>query len=417
MHLTILLIVLIATTSLVGIAQATATPEGLTLTVYFDGAVLVDYIVRLDPESPAANVTLFGQVWESILVIDERELPLDYAVLLGEITVFSLGAEEATVTYLTQDLTTKNGRFWTVNITAPINTTVILPTKAAIISLNRVPELIEGDEDHIVLIMPAGLVEVTYVIGVLGTKEHAQIVITAAEHTITDIGNLNVTVTHAEAKLQDAKDAFNGGDYVQAEMLGYEAEDLAVQTNNTATLARTRIDEGETAIINADNEGRTTGLPAAQALLNQANSAYAVGDYEQALTLATEAKNRADEATTPLPYYVGLVALVVALAVGVLVYRFRIRPKAGDETKPRRRIDVAQILHRHDLRPEEKAAIQFLGEHDGESFESELYKTLELPRTTTWRMLRRLETMGIVKITKYRKQNYVRVKKRYEIKK
>ena len=181
-HLTILLIVLIATTSSVGIAQATATPEGLTLTVYFDGAVLVDYLVRLDPESPAANVTLFGQVWESILVIDERDLPLDYAVLHGEITVFSLGAEEATVTYLTQDLTTKNGRFWTVNIIAPINTTVILPTKAAIISLNRVPELIEGDEDHIVLIMPAGLVEVTYVIGVLGTKEHAQIVITAARN-------------------------------------------------------------------------------------------------------------------------------------------------------------------------------------------------------------------------------------------
>ena len=70
-----------------------------------------------------------------------------------------------------------------------------------------------------------------------------------------------------------------------------------------------------------------------------------------------------------------------------------------------------------DLRPEEEQAVQFLVEMNGEAFEAQLYERLGLPRTSLWRMTRRLQRMGIVDIKKVRRQNLISIRKRYELKK
>jgi uncharacterized membrane protein len=68
------------------------------------------------------------------------------------------------------------------------------------------------------------------------------------------------------------------------------------------------------------------------------------------------------------------------------------------------------------LMPEEKRAVQFLVDNNGEAFEAELYDYVRLPRTTTWRLVKRLERMGIIRTSKFRRQNLIRVKSKYDIK-
>jgi uncharacterized membrane protein len=77
-------------------------------------------------------------------------------------------------------------------------------------------------------------------------------------------------------------------------------------------------------------------------------------------------------------------------------------------------VDTEKLFEREkDLRPEEVQVIRFLAEKNGSAFEAELYEKLELPRTTTWRLLKRLERMEIVDIKKSRRQNIVSIRKKY----
>ena len=402
------------------------TPETLLLTVYPDGFVFVDYTLQVDPTFPTQNITVFGQVLEDLLILDNDGLPLDYSIGNYTISVYSLGTDKIKLTYLTQDLTSKEGRYWTLTIVTPINTQIILPVETTIISLNQVPEMIETSKNRVELLMNASLIEVTYVIGVVGTEEHAQIVLSEAETTIMALKNLGINITEAEAKLQEANVAFNLGNYVEAETCGYEAKNLAIQINQTATDAQSKIDEAAEIIANAQNEGRTVELNEAQDLLDQAHSAYNNGNYSEALNLATQAITEAEEAgiflseeTDPWLIYGILGAILIASIVifGFFFVRSRRKLQVVEVKKKKRRIDAERIFLVHkDLLPEEKQAIQFLVENHGEAFEADLYDYLKLPRTTTWRLVKRLEGMGIIKRTKFRRQNLVRIKRKYTLK-
>jgi uncharacterized membrane protein len=402
------------------------TPETLLLTVYPDGFVFVDYTLQVDPTFPTQNITAFGQVLEDLLIVDNDGLPLDYSISNGTISVYSLGADKIKLSYLTQDLTSKEGRYWTLTIDAPVNTRIILPVETTIISLNKVPEMIETSGNRVELLMNSSLIEVTYVIGVVGTEEHAQIVLSEAETSILSIKNLGINVTEAEAKLQEANVAFNLGNYVDAETLGYEAKNLALQINQTATQAQSEMDEATDIIANAQDEGRTVGLSEAQDLLDQAYSAYNDGNYSEALNLATQAIAEAEEAgiflseeTDPWLIY-GIFGAILILSIvifGFFFVRSRRKLQVVEVEKKKRRIDAERIFLVHkDLLPEEKQAIQFLVENNGEAFEADLYDYLKLPRTTTWRLVKRLEGMGIIKRTKFRRQNLVRIKRKYTLK-
>ena len=401
------------------------TPETLLLTVYPDGFIFVDYTFLVDPTFPTQNITVFGQVLEDLLVVDKDGLPLDYSILNSALSVYRLGTDEIKLTYLTQDLTSKEGRYWTLTIVTPITTRIILPIETSIISLNKVPEMIETSSNKVELLMNSSLIEVTYVIGVVGTEEHAQIVLNEAETSINEIKNCGAIITEAEAKLQEANNAFNLGNYVDAETLASEAKNLAIQINQTATQAQSKMDEAEDAIANAQNEERTVGLDEAQELITQAYSAYVTGNYTQAMNLATQAITEAEEACTSpsevtdslLVYGIfGAILIPSILVFGFFFVRSRKKPEV-EVKKKKRRIDAERIFRAHkDLLPEEKQAIQFLVEKNGEAFEAELYDYVKLPRTTTWRLVKRLEGMGIIKRSKFRRQNLIRVKRKYDIK-
>jgi uncharacterized membrane protein len=59
------------------------------------------------------------------------------------------------------------------------------------------------------------------------------------------------------------------------------------------------------------------------------------------------------------------------------------------------------------LRPEDREIVEFLKKVGGSAYESEIQKSLALPKTSAWRAIKRLERLGIVKVTKEDGRNRV----------
>ena len=90
------------------------------------------------------------------------------------------------------------------------------------------------------------------------------------------------------------------------------------------------------------------------------------------------------------------------------------RKKPSQLKKLETEVDTDKLFEKEKwLRPEEVQVIHFIAKKHGTAFEAELYEKMNLPRTTTWRLLKRLEKMEIVDIRKSRRQNIVSIRKKY----
>jgi uncharacterized membrane protein len=273
------------------LASSSVASESLTLTTYLDGFVLASHELTLNQTFPSVNVTLLGEAYEEILVVDEQDLPLEYALVNGEAVIYSLNASQIKISYSTPDLTSKTGKYWTLSAQAPTSTRVILPENASIISLNNVPELIESFDNKVSIVMPEGTIEITYI----------------TEHSLQQ----------------------------------------QTQTN------------------------------------------------------------------TPWPLIAAVLSFPIITSIAFALW-FRKRKKPSQPKEPKTEVDVDKLFEREThLRPEEVQVVHFLAEKHGTSFEAELYEKLNLPRTTTWRLLKRLEKMEIIDIRKSRRQNVVSIRKKY----
>jgi uncharacterized membrane protein len=287
---TLLLLIASQFSSTLVLANGPIVSESLTLTLYLDGFVLVNHELELNQTFPSVNVTLLGEAFEELLVVDERNLPLDYSLIEGEAIVYSLGASQLKAAYFTPDLTSKTGKYWTLSTEVSTNATIVLPANASIISINSVPEIIESSNDQVSLVMPAGKIEITYI----------------AEHS------------------------------------------LHQQVKNDETWQ--------------------------------------------------------------------LIAIVLFPIIASIVFAvwFLRRKKPAPPAEVENEVDLEKLLEKEKhLRPEEVQVIRFLAEKNGTAFEAEIYEKLDLPRTTTWRLLKRLEKMAIVDIQKSRRQNIVSIRKKY----
>jgi uncharacterized membrane protein len=110
---------------------------------------------------------------------------------------------------------------------------------------------------------------------------------------------------------------------------------------------------------------------------------------------------------------IALIPFPILTSLALAIWYFN-RKKLPQTKKHEGEVDVDKILHREKyLRPEEVQVIHFLAEKNGTAFEAELYEKLNLPRTTTWRLIKRLQKMEIVIVTKSRRQNIVSIKRKY----
>ena len=111
--------------------------------------------------------------------------------------------------------------------------------------------------------------------------------------------------------------------------------------------------------------------------------------------------NGEDSSVIPIEYIIAIVIAIVVFLIFTLILIRRRGPK------------VEKIFKAHpQLRQEEKDVILFLAEKDGKVFEAEIRERFpDLPRTTLWRLVRRLEKLEIVKIRKIGLGNRVELKK------
>jgi uncharacterized membrane protein len=354
-------------------------------------------VVAVDPESPKADVQLFGETFENLAITDEAGFPLESEMAGNMLSITTLGVSKVYISYDTPDLTSKVGRYWTLNLNTPVSATIILPPEAVIINLNEVPEAIESRESQTVIIMPEGSIEITYTISVVGTREYALALIHEAENTIEKAKSLGADVREAEDLLTKAKEAFNAGNYAQAESYAKQAITLAKEAVKPTTATPTPT---PTPTPTKTSTPSPTPSPTPTSLT------------------PTETLTPAQPPTAApiIPMWIlgAVIAVAIAVVAAVLSVKRRGRSTLSLISEPAN-VSMDRILAEwgENLKVEDRQALQLLADHGGRMFESELKEKLGLPRTSLWRLVRRLEKLGIVEVKKIGGQNLVRIKDKY----
>jgi uncharacterized membrane protein len=402
-------------------------PESLLVTLFADGKAEIEYRLSTDVTVPTISVPLFGTILEQLIVVDDENRLVDHRIEGNSLVIDTFGASGVLITYTTSDLVNKTGRLWTFSIDSPVDISIKLPGDSTIIGLNQVFISLKQSENQYLLVMATGHTEVSYVIGVLGTKEHANAAISDAENIISDLKTDGIIVSEAESKLTDARDAFESAKYGDAEKLANEARTLANRANQTSVEVNSVMNDVEADIEEAGRQG--ISITEAQQLLNKARLEYDIGNYEESLTLAEQARDVVQDALNSEPPYqqnqtylfAGMIA-AAAGGAGVAMYmRSRKRSVAAEQLehiehviKEKRIIDLNKIFtEKPYLRQEDKDTVNYLAEKGGEAFESEIRERFQLPKTTVWRLVKRLEREDLVEVKKAGGQNLIRIREEF----
>ncbi|MET1101463.1 MAG: winged helix-turn-helix transcriptional regulator [Pyrodictiaceae archaeon] len=99
---------------------------------------------------------------------------------------------------------------------------------------------------------------------------------------------------------------------------------------------------------------------------------------------------------SPIPLITGIIVAVGAIAAILLLYRYR-RGSNGWENP----------IITEELDDLDKAIIDKLREKGGSEYQYVLQRELGLPKTTMWRRIKRLEKLGIIRVEKRGKGNYI----------
>jgi uncharacterized membrane protein len=325
-----------------GVSQVTSTPTALSLLVYSDGIIHVTYTLAVAQIVPRVNVTLFGLLYENLIVVDENSTFLDYALDAPTLTVDSLGAQRINLEWDALDLTNKTSGIWALTIDAPISFTVTFPKNTTILDLSELPLAITTIDDQTIVTMPSPRQTISYIVGTITPMERARETLDTVATIIANIAASGVNTAAAEALLQNAETAFSAGNYAEAEKVANEALELAYK------------------------------------LQDEAHS-------------------------FPTPLFLFVSGSVAAAALALFLIR---RGRGGT-------VDVEAVLRAYPwLRTDQREVIRFLAEKRAGIFESDLRKAFDLPKSSMWRLIKRLEDEGIVTVRLLRGQNYIELKRK-----
>jgi len=412
-----IVIILLAATALTsmtvyGLDYTTAT---LTLDIFPDGSAAVEYRIEPDPSLASVNVTLLGQDYVDLLATDQDGIILDWSPIPGGVEVDSLGSDKITISYSTQSLTNKTGSMWSLTLDAPVNPIVTLPAGAVLVGLSPPPIDISIIENRAIMTMPAGVSRVSYLIGTTGTREHALVLLSGAEKAVNAAKLLGLVVDDAEAALAQARSAYDAGLYSQSEQISTQASRLAQETVAAADEAEAAIQDANTLLQSKQGKIRQETLEAASSLIDAAEDSYAAGDYSSALSDAEQAHKVLTEAE---PIQSGLqmllmagAALVVLVAAGYAYIRRRGKtelPAKPEESPVNVNLD-AVFRERPHLRTDDKAVLLFI-QGKGGAFITEVRDHFNIPKSSAWRMARRLEDEGLLSVSTVGRETYLQLR-------
>ena len=345
----------------------------LDFTIYSDGTTHVFYQTEVDPVQPDLTTKLFGTNIDNLVVQDENDLLLSSQIDVNKVTIETLGASQVKIEYDTADLVTKNGKIWSFSIDAPSDYSILLPKNTVIVGMNAFPLNLQVVDEQSLLSLPRGTAEINYVFGVLGTTQSATLAIEKTRDLIDKINGEEIKTPLASAKLEEAVSAFNESKFSSAEILANEAKNIAVQ-------------EQETALSNPGTKPDNNPLTSLGGTITTVATVGIVAGAIVILLFIKRAKSRIKKTVESLPTNEKIVTLDKETI-------FRLKPE---------------------LRQEDKDIVAYISENGGQVYESELRKKFLLPRTTTWRAVKRLEREDIVEIEKIDQQNLIKLRKTME---
>jgi uncharacterized membrane protein len=142
----------------------------------------------------------------------------------------------------------------------------------------------------------------------------------------------------------------------------------------------------------------------AEAALQQAEAAYAQGNYEAAEQLATEVLRLLadlEAGAGEFPYHIAALVLAATATLGVILLRRRGTP----------RVDADQLLRVYPwLREDQKDVVRYLATRRDGVFEAELRARFGVPKSSMWRLIKKLEEEGILTVRQLRQQNFIELK-------
>jgi len=304
--------------------SAVYTPAELSLTTFSDGTTKVEYHVECDPEKLRVDVELFGPPFINLVIYDEEGYPLGSSTDGQYVTVDSLGASELRFTYLTYNLTFFDGAIWSVNITSPVETSIILPKRAAFFDMSAIPINIGTIGEKQYFQFEQGEIAVYYILGLPRLDEEAENSIMKAQSYISAREADGYILTGARELLSQAQDLFNQGQYLEAKNNADDVLGIAVSIQENADAALAEIERAEKAVSEAEAEGRTSGLSESRLNLNNSRDYFEDGKYQQSKIAAQHAHEIAISAKAINDFsipYISIMVLVAVLATGVYARR------------------------------------------------------------------------------------------------
>ncbi|MCR6668936.1 MAG: hypothetical protein NDF51_02950, partial [archaeon YNP-WB-040] len=310
-----------------------------------------------------------------ILTYDENKTPLNYEINNTNIIVYTLGATFTTIEYDTTELTSKTAGLWTLTLNSPFQINIILPENSTIIYINTPPTQISTIDGRIKITMPAGYCEISYEVTISPPMDYT-ITLVQSSATIIQGESISSTITLTLTSGVASQITLSAIGQPPGVEISFNPS-MGIPPFNSVMSIKVSRDTPPgiyTITIIAKGGGITKTIP---------------------YTLTVR------EYRAPAPI---IPPITIAVAIGIIVIAayliwkypiksLRSKGKMGELTE------------------EEAEIIKFLKEKGGKALEVELRERFpNIPRTTLWRMVRRLESKGIVKVKKVGLQNMIELK-------
>ena len=424
-----------------------------------NGDSIVQYDLRLKSNTSEITLPLIGGNINEILVRNylSKYLAYTFNSVTNEIKINSQNESQIRITYQTPDLVNKQEREWSFLIDSAFPFTVKLPNDAVVTNLGeQSPSLIRKLGGQNLLSFDKGRISIDYVIGYAGTREQATISINSAELDLAkaESEHLGINLGSVKDILLNAKTALNQSNFIDAERLATNASDLSSTITESFEVSKEMMSNATRKIEEFQDMNVDTSQ--ASEFVSKSNIEFSQGNYPKAIEYATLALNSLDVPRQEQPFlysstaYLLLIPLAVSFGFFILrKYKRKSNPQVQDtvnkndpynsdnqtniykensfveqqspgeeqtntEVTPEKsnlqNFVSDAIRQKGNLKPEEKDILLYISEKEGAAFEGEIRNKFILPKTSLWRLIKRLERENLIEVTKIGGQNLIKLK-------
>jgi uncharacterized membrane protein len=347
--------------------------ESTNLQIYRDGLVRITQTLIVNEMVPVVTLPLLNSSVNNFIVLDENQTVLDYDIDGINLTIFTLGTTSVSLQYDTHSLTRKDFDVWTFLVDTPYNLTVQLPEESTLVYLSEMPTSINTEGNKIALSLFPSQWEISYVFPLVPPADFqiSEFDVTPSEVETGEEVTVSVKITNVGGQT---------GSYTLPLTINQTTEDT-----KTVTLEK--------------GASNTTAFK----IIKQTPGTYNVEIAGLVGEFTVRAASSKEETSNMIPVEYLLFAAVAVAAIFLAAF-FLVRKRGPD-------VEKIFMTHPH-LNKAEKDVIRFLAENEGKAFESQIREQFpDIPRTSVWRLVRRLEKLEIVKVKKIGLENQVELKK------